>query len=161
MTVAADASLVISMVGAEWRHPTLQIAETPPCTPLVISTVAGQPPIGKPLIVQARGPTSADLETLCRVSTEWRNLTPPWSREHGGRRSLDSEYHRSGFHLPPYRHVPSLEMTVAAGTPLVISTVAGQPPIGKPLIVQARGQLRLTWRLYAESPQSGEISLHQ
>ncbi len=74
MTVAADASLVISMVGAEWRHPTLQIAETPPCTPLVISTVAGQ------------------------------------------------------------------------------------PPIGKPLIVQARGQLRLTWRLYAESPQSGEIS---
>ena len=35
----------------------------------------------------------------------------------------------------------------------------GQPPIGKPLIGQARGQLRLTWRLYAESPQSGEISL--
>ena len=28
-----------------------------------------------------------------------------------------------------------------------------------PLIVQARGQLRLTWKLYAESPQSGEISL--
>ena len=24
--------------------------------------------------------------------------------------------------------------------------------------MQARGQLRLTWRLYAESPQSGEIS---
>ena len=42
--------------------------------------------------------------------------------------------------------------------PVVISTEAGQPPIGKPLIVQARGQLRLTWRLYAESPQSGEIS---
>ena len=42
-------------------------------------------------------------------------------------------------------------------TPSVISTEAGQPPIGKPLIVQARGQLRLTWRLYAESPQSGEI----
>ena len=42
--------------------------------------------------------------------------------------------------------------------PPVISTEAGQPPIGKPLIVQARGQLRLTWRLYAESPQSGEIS---
>ena len=42
--------------------------------------------------------------------------------------------------------------------PSVISTEAGQPPIGKPLIVQARGQLRLTWRLYAESPQSGEIS---
>ena len=47
---------------------------------------------------------------------------------------------------------------MAAGTPTVISTEAGQPPIGKPLIVQARGQLRLTWRLYAESPQSGEIS---
>ena len=45
-----------------------------------------------------------------------------------------------------------------AGTPIVISTEACQPPIGKPLIVQARGQLRLTWRLYAESPQSGEIS---
>ena len=44
------------------------------------------------------------------------------------------------------------------GAPSVISTKAGQPPIGKPLIVQARGQLRLTWRLYAESPQSGEIS---
>ena len=29
--------------------------------------------------------------------------------------------------------------------PTVISTGAGQPPIGKPLIVQARGQLRLTW----------------
>ncbi len=43
----------------------------------------------------------------------------------------------------------------------VISTEAGQPPIGKPLIVQARGLLRLTWRLYAESPQSGEISFLQ
>ena len=48
----------------------------------------------------------------------------------------------------------------AGPPPPVISTEAGQPPIGKPLIVQARGQLRLTWRLYAESPQSGEISLH-
>ncbi len=46
----------------------------------------------------------------------------------------------------------------AGPPPPVISTEAGQPPIGKPLIVQARGQLRLTWRLYAESPQSGEIS---
>ena len=46
-----------------------------------------------------------------------------------------------------------------AGPIPVISTEAGQPPIGKPLIVQARGQLRLTWKLYAESPQSGEISL--
>ena len=52
-----------------------------------------------------------------------------------------------------------LEMTVAASATFVISTEAGQPPIGKPLIVQARGQLRLTWKLYAESPQSGEISL--
>ena len=51
------------------------------------------------------------------------------------------------------------EMTQMLPCPTVISTGAGQPPIGKPLIVQARGQLRLTWRLYAESPQSGEISL--
>ena len=51
------------------------------------------------------------------------------------------------------------EMTQMLSCPTVISTGAGQPPIGKPLIVQARGQLRLTWRLYAESPQSGEISL--
>ena len=50
-------------------------------------------------------------------------------------------------------------MTQMPSCPTVISTGAGQPPIGKPLIVQARGQLRLTWRLYAESPQSGEISL--
>ena len=50
-------------------------------------------------------------------------------------------------------------MTKTAAPALVISTAAGQPPIGKPLIVQARGQLRLTWKLYAESPQSGEISL--
>jgi len=52
-------------------------------------------------------------------------------------------------------------MAEAPPRPSVISTEAGQPPIGKPLIVQARGQLRLTWRLYAESPQSGEISLSQ
>ena len=52
-------------------------------------------------------------------------------------------------------------MTETPPCPVVISTAAGQPPIGKPLIVQARGQLRLTWRLYAESPQSGEISLSQ
>ena len=51
-------------------------------------------------------------------------------------------------------------MTQMLSCPTVISTGAGQPPIGKPLIVQARGQLRLTWRLYAESPQSGEISFH-
>ncbi len=41
----------------------------------------------------------------------------------------------------------------------VISTV-GQPTIGKPLIGQARGQLRLTWKSYAGPPQSGEISFH-
>ena len=51
------------------------------------------------------------------------------------------------------------QMAETPHRPAVISTEAGQPPIGKPLIVQARGQLRLTWRLYAESPQSGEISL--
>ena len=50
------------------------------------------------------------------------------------------------------------QMTETPPCPVVISTAAGQPPIGKPLIVQARGQLRLTWKLYAESPQSGEIS---
>ena len=61
--------------------------------------------------------------------------------------------------LTPYRHAAPLEMAVAASRSHVISTAAGQPPIGKPLIGQARGQLRLTWRLYAESPQSGEISL--
>ena len=62
------------------------------------------------------------------------------------------------FPSAPYRHAAPLEMTMLASAPPVISTEAGQPPIGKPLIVQARGQLRLTWRLYAESPQSGEIS---
>ena len=30
------------------------------------------------LLLIYAGPTSADLETLCRVSTEWRNLTPEW-----------------------------------------------------------------------------------
>ena len=54
---------------------------------------------------------------------------------------------------------PTPQMIETPPHPFVISTEAGQPPIGKPLIVQARGQLRLTWRLYAESPQSGEISL--
>ena len=161
MTVAVDASLVISMVGAEWRHPKLQIAETPPCTPLVISTVAGQPPIGKPLIEQARG----QLRLTWRLYAE-----SPQSGEISllhGQESMEAgdlstqSIIEAVFIYPTYRHVPSLEMTVAAGTPLIISTVAGQPPIGKPLIVQARGQLRLTWRLYAESPQSGEISFHQ
>ena len=41
----------------------------------------------------------------------------------------------------PYRHVPPLEMTMLASAPPVISTQAGQPPIGKPLIVQAREAL--------------------
>ena len=54
---------------------------------------------------------------------------------------------------------PFKELITKRRPTLVISTAAGQPPIGKPLIVQARGQLRLTWKLYAESPQSGEISL--
>ena len=131
-------------------------------TPLVISTVAGQPPIGKPLIVQARG----QLRLTWRLYAE-----SPQSGEisllHGqesmeaGDLSTQSIIEAVFIYPPPYRHVPPLEMTVAADASLVISTVAGQPPIGKPLIVQARGQLRLTWRLYAESPQSGEISLHQ
>ena len=54
---------------------------------------------------------------------------------------------------------PFKELMTKRHSAPVISTAAGQPPIGKPLIVQARGQLRLTWKLYAESPQSGEISL--
>ena len=58
-----------------------------------------------------------------------------------------------------YSHFRKGQMTKTLLPIPVISTEAGQPPIGKPLIVQARGQLRLTWRLYAESPQSGEISL--
>ncbi len=37
-------------------------------------------------------PTSADLETLCRVSTEWRNPTPKWYKPHDGGRFPDSEY---------------------------------------------------------------------
>ncbi len=134
MTVAADASIVISMVGAEWRHPTLQIAETPPCTPLVISTVAGQPPIGKPLIVQARG----QLRLTWRLYAE-----SPQSGEISllhGQESMEAgdlstqSIIEAVFIYSPYRHVPSLEMTVAAGTPLVISTKA---------------------------ERSGEISLHQ
>ena len=47
-----------------------------------------------------------------------------------------------------------------SGEATVISSAAGQPPIGKPLIGQTRGQLRPTWKLYAESPQSREISPH-
>ena len=36
-------------------------------------------------------PTLADLETLCRVSTEWRNLTLKWCTTQWDRRFLDSE----------------------------------------------------------------------
>jgi len=36
-----------------------------------------------------------------RSKAEWRNLTPPWYRKHWGGRSLDSEFHRSGFPLTP------------------------------------------------------------
>ena len=36
-----------------------------------------------------------------RSEAEWRNLTPPWYRKHWGGRSLDSEFHRSGFPLTP------------------------------------------------------------
>ena len=35
------------------------------------------------------------------------------------------------FIYPPYRHVPSLEMTVAADTPLVISTKAERSGVEK------------------------------
>ena len=36
-----------------------------------------------------------------RSGAEWRNLTPPWYMKHYGGRSLDSEYHKSVFHLSP------------------------------------------------------------
>ena len=148
------------------------MAETPP-RPSVISTEAGQPPIGKPLIVQARG----QLRLTWRLYAE-SPQSGEISLSRGMRQAGDLSTQRLNsprvFTLL-YRHVPPLEMTVAAGsirsfqkgkwqkrrTVPVISTEVGQPPIGKPLIVQARGQLRLTWRLYAESPQSGEISLSQ
>ena len=100
---------------------------------------------------------------------------PHWYSEHQGRRSRGSEPQQS---RSPSVSIPAPasardddsgrqhtviskgeKMTKTAAPALVISTAAGQPPIGKPLIVQARGQLRLTWKLYAESPQSGEISL--
>ena len=63
---------------------------------------------------------------------------------------------RGGLHLC---HSASFRDACTQLAAPVISTGAGQPPIGKPLIGQAGGQLRLTWRLYAESPQSGEIPL--
>jgi len=63
------------------------------------------------------------------------------------------------FHSPFCIHKFSWKLAKwqSASSLYVISTVAGQPPIGKPLIGQAKGQLRLTWRSYAGSPQSGEI----
>ena len=109
-----------------------------------------------------------------------RNLLPPMRREISRLRASSkwfpstpiparSSARDDGGGGRPYRHFDGgsgVETSYASNgrnaalhPPLVISTVAGQPPIGKPLIVQARGQLRLTWRLYAESPQSGEISL--
>ena len=92
-----------------------------------------------------------------RSEAEWRNLLPPMVHEAWRREISRLRVSSKRFPSAPYRHAAPLEMTVVASAPLVISTEAGQPPIGKPLIVQARGQLRLTWRLYAESPQSGEI----
>ena len=94
------------------------------------------------------------MQSLHRVEK-----SPPSNGTGGiGAGDLSTQSIIKAFSSAPYRHVAPLEMTVATSAPLVISTEAGQPPIGKPLIVQARGQLRLTWRLYAESPQSGEIS---
>ena len=109
------------------------------------------------------------------IKKECENLMPHWCSEHQGRRSLGSEPQQSRSPSVTIPAPPSArdddsgrqhtviskgeKMTKTAAPALVISTKAGQPPIGKPLIVQARGQLRLTWKLYAESPQSGEISL--
>ena len=145
-----------------------------PHRPVGISTEAGQPPIGKPLIVQARGqlrltwrlyaesPQSGEISLSCgmpqagELSTQRlnspRGLSPPIparppARDDGGGRQ--------------HTVISKGQMAETPHRPVVISAEAGQPPIGKPLIVQARGQLRLTWRLYAESPQSGEISLSQ
>ena len=55
---------------------------------------------------------------------EWRNLTPHWHMKHSGRRSLDSAFHECQGLYHPYRRAAPLEMTLAAGTPIVISTVA-------------------------------------
>ena len=93
-----------------------------------------------------------------RSEAEWRNLPPLMVRAALRREISRLRVSWECFLSAPYRHAAPLEMTMLASAPPVISTEAGQPPIGKPLIVQARGQLRLTWRLYAESPQSGEIS---
>ena len=96
-------------------------------------------------------PTRA-LRHFDRSEAEWRNLTPQMTEKPA--RALPSfRPKRSGVEKS---HAPNDRK--AGPRPPVISTEASQPPIGKPLIVQARGQLRLTWRLYAESPQSGEIS---
>ena len=109
-----------------------------------------------------------------RSEAKWRNLTPRWYspwRQEISRLRVSIEY--KTFTLIPacsparndsrreqhLCHSVSFRNVCTQPAAPVISTGAGQPPIGKPLIGQARGQLRLTWRLYAESPQSGEISL--
>ena len=160
MTVAADASLVISMVGAEWRHPTLQIAETTPCTPLVISTVAGQPPIGKPLIVQARG----QLRLTWRLYAE-SPQSGKISLLHGqesitaGDLSAQSIIEAVFIYPPPYRHVPPLEMTVAADASPVISIVGAEWRHPTLQIAETTPCTPLVISMKAQ--QSGEISFHQ
>ena len=159
MTVAADDSLVISMVEAEWRHPTPQMAETPPCTPLVISTVAGQPPIGKPLIVQARG----QLRLTWRLYAE-----SPQSGEisllHGQESITAGDLSAQSFigALPvclSYRHVPPLEMTVAADASPVISIVGAEWRHPTLQIAETTPCTPLVISMKAQ--QSGEISFHQ
>ena len=94
---------------------------------------------------------AGDLSTQRLNSPEVFIPIPPCSsaRDDGGGRQHTVISKRQLTETPPRTLVISS----------VISTEVGQPPIGKPLIVQARGQLRLTWKLYAESPQSEEISL--
>ena len=69
-----------------------------------------------------------------RSEAEWRNLTPLMVRAALRREISRLRVSSKRFPSAPYRHMPPLEMTVAAGTPIVISTVA---------------------------ERSGEISLHQ
>ena len=146
------------------------MTEAPP-RPVVISTEAGQPPIGKPLIVQARG----QLRLTWKLYAE-SPQSGEISLSHGMQQARDLSTQRLNspeifIPIPPcpsarddgggrqHTVISKGQMAEAPPRTSVISTEAGQLPIGKPLIVQARGQLRLTWRLYAESPQSGEISL--
>ena len=64
------------------------------------------------------------LRHFDRSEAEWRNLLPLMVRA-ALRREI-SRLRVSSERLPsaPYRHAAPLEMTVAAGTPIVISTVA-------------------------------------